>query len=130
MDPREGKNRMHGNYPVTLAGSGMALGLTGAVVTGEGAARAQGGARYSLAMASAASIILLAAACAVAGEAGTLAGRLDGSRDVYLSLGDATRSTAGCLPGQPVGFVDYRSGVFYGAWADRSRQQHDRKDIT
>jgi hypothetical protein len=59
----------------------MVLGLASAVAAGEDATRAQAGARYSLA--TAASPILLAAACAVAGDAGKVAGRLDGSRDVY-----------------------------------------------
>jgi len=44
MAPREGKNRMHKNYPVTLAGCGMAPGLASAVAAGEDAARAQAGA--------------------------------------------------------------------------------------
>ena len=40
-------------------------------------------------------VIFLMGSCAVAGEAGKVAGHLNGSRDVYLSLGDAARSTAG-----------------------------------
>lgn len=109
MEPREGTNRMHEDYPASLAGSGMVLGLASAVAAGEDATRAQAGARYSLAMATAASLILLAAACAVAGDAGKVAGRLDGSRDVYLSLGDATRSTAGW--GTPRDRARFRPGA-------------------
>jgi hypothetical protein len=74
-----------------------------------------------LAVASAASAILLAAACAVAGDAGKVAGRLDGSRDVYLSLSDASRSTAGwgtprdgaSVTGAPlrIGSVTFERGI-------------------
>ncbi len=40
-------------------------------------------------------VIFLTGSCAVEGDTGKVAGRLDGARDVYLLLGDATRSTAG-----------------------------------